>query len=112
LSRINEGVSLDQSELNPGSQYAQPSQMTLADPFFSPVARHFPNQALGSEFTVELRAKAFTAVFDLHAFATLPAKTSFVLLTDGNGFTILMVSAPHLYLHSIKVNRRRARRDI
>ena len=84
----------------------------LANPLFSPVARHFPNQALGSEFTVELRAEAFTTVFDLQAFATLSAKTGFVLLTDGNGFTIPMVSAPHLYLHSIKISRRRARQDI
>lgn len=74
--------------------------MTLADSFFSPVAGHFPNNALGSEFTVEARAEAFTALFDIQTLATLFAKPGFVLLTDGKGLTIRVVSTLHLFLPS------------
>jgi hypothetical protein len=69
----------------------------LAGSLFSPVAGHFPNDASGSEFTVEPRAVAFTAVLDIQALATGPAKTGLVLLTDGKGFTIRMVSTLHLF---------------
>lgn len=76
--------------------------MTLSDSLFSPVTGHFPNNALGSEFTVEPRAETFTAVIDIQTLATLPTKTGFVLLTDGKGFTIRMVSTLHLFLHSLE----------
>lgn len=69
----------------------------LADVFFSPVTGHLPNHALGSEFTVKPRAETFAAVFDIQTLATLPAKTGFVLLTDGKGFTIRMGSTLHLF---------------
>lgn len=74
--------------------------MTSAFSLFSPVAGHFPDKALGPEFTVELRTEAFTAVFDIQTLAALFAKTGFVLLTDGNGFTVRMISTLHLFLLS------------
>ncbi len=74
--------------------------MILVDSLFSPVAGHFPNNALGSEFTIEARAETFTTLFDIQTLATLPAKTGLVLQTDGKGFMIRMVSTLHLFLPS------------
>ncbi|MBN2437515.1 MAG: hypothetical protein JXL20_02840 [Deltaproteobacteria bacterium] len=74
--------------------------MMSVDSFFSPVAGHFPDKALGPEFTVEHRAEACTAVFDIQTLATLSAKTGPVFLTDGKGFTIRMISTLHLFLLS------------
>lgn len=71
--------------------------MRLTDSLFASVTGHFPDNALGPEFTVEPRAEAFTAVFDIQTLATLPAKTGFVLLTDRKGFTIRMVFTLHLF---------------
>lgn len=82
--------------------------MTLAGSLFSSVAGHFPDDALGSEFTVEPRAVTFTAVFDIQALTTGPAKAGLVLLTDGKGFTIRMVSTLHLFLI---LNRRQRQRN-
>jgi hypothetical protein len=78
--------------------------MTPAGSLFSPVAGHFPNDALGPEFTVEPRTVTFTALFNIQTLATLSAKTGFVLLADGKGFAIGMVSALHLFF---ALNRRR-----
>ena len=69
------------------------------DIFFSPVTGHFPNNALGSEFTIESRANTTTAVIDIQTLTALPAKTGFILLTDRKGFTIRMVSTLHLFFY-------------
>lgn len=71
--------------------------MALADALLSPAAGHLPNNALGSEFTIETRAVTFTATFDFQTLATFPAKTGFVLLTDRKGFSFRMVSTLHLF---------------
>ena len=71
--------------------------MTPVDSLFSPFTGHFPNEALGSEFTKELRAIAFTAAFNIQTLATLSAKTGFVFLTDGKGLTVGMVPTLHLF---------------
>lgn len=61
---------------------------------------------MGSEFTVESLANTFTAMIDIHTLAARPTKTGFVLLADGKGFTIRMVSTLHLLLSSIKKSGR------
>lgn len=69
---------------------------------FPPVAGHLPNDALSSELTVESRAEAFAAVFDLQALATFPAKAGFVLLTDRKGVTVRMVFTLHPLIALLK----------
>jgi hypothetical protein len=79
------------------------------DSLFSPFTGHFPNNALGSEFTVEPRAITFAAAFNIQTLATRSAKTGFVFLTDGKGFTVGVVSTLHLFL---VLDPRRHRRNI
>jgi len=68
----------------------------LVYPFFPSISRPLPDDALGSELTVELRVEAVTALIDLQALAALLAKPCFVLLTDPNRFPIRVALASHL----------------
>jgi hypothetical protein len=60
-----------------------------------PVPRQFPDEALASEFTVELGIKAVTTVIQVEALTALLTKCRFMLLTDGDGFSVWVVFTLH-----------------
>ena len=74
--------------------------MTPVDSLFSPFAGHFPNDALASEFAVELWINAVAALINIEAFTALPTEPCFMLLTIGDGFPLWMVFAFHFLFPS------------
>jgi len=56
-----------------------------------PVPRQFPDEALASEFAVELGIKALTTGIEVEALTALLTKCRFMLLADGDRFSILVV---------------------
>ncbi len=63
----------------------------------SPVPRSLPDDALGSELTIELRIDALAAVFYIQALTTLLAESGFMFVANPDGFPVRMVFAPHRF---------------
>jgi len=58
-------------------------------------ARHLPDNALGSEFTVEFWIDAFTTFVDVETLAALLAESSFMFLTGSNRLLVRVIFALH-----------------
>ncbi len=72
------------------------SPRLLIDLFFSTVSRHLPDNALGSEFAVELRIHAFAALIDVETLAACLTESRLMFLADSNRLPVRVISALHL----------------
>ena len=61
----------------------------------SPVPRQFPDEALAPEFAVELGIKALTTGIEVEALTALLTKRRFMLLANGDSFSVWVVSTLH-----------------
>jgi hypothetical protein len=70
-------------------------------PFFSPVPRHLPDQALGSKLTIKFWIDAIAAMVDIETLATLSAEPGLMFLTDSDRLSIRMISTLHFAFPNI-----------
>ena len=66
-----------------------------------PVPRPLPDNALGSEFTIELRIDALAAVFYIQALTTLLTETGFMFVANPDGFPVRMILASHRFFSPV-----------
>jgi len=72
-----------------------PSPHLPIDIFFPSVSRHFPDEALSSEFAVEFRIHTFTAIVDIQALAACLTEPCLMFLAGSNGLLVRMISTLH-----------------